>query len=436
MTPDEHDNSARLPYPRRCDTILKRAHSLLVYALGGAVCLFVLWAALTEIDQVTRGSGRVVPQVRNQIVQHLEGGIVSEILVREGDVVAAGQPLLRVENSFNAAELAEARIEVKAIRARIARLDAEIDGSDIILFDEALRADVPDIVEREGALFRRRAASLAAQIDILQAQSRQKGLELSELRARWTNTQRERELVRERVESLRRLVQRGAVSNNELLQVEGQLQQVETRIADLVHDIPRTEEALSEITRRVEEARLRFREESETERSEAALEVAKLEERISAMIDRSARSEVTAPIAGVVNKLFVATVGGVVRSGEPLAELVPADASIAVEVRLSPADRAEVWPGLPAVVKVSAYEYSIYGGLSGRVVDISPDALTDQDGTPYFRVRLEADSTGFGPDHPVVPGMLAQVDILSQRRTILDYLLRPVREVTANALRE
>ena len=141
-------------------------------------------------------------------------------------------------------------------------------------------------------------------------------------------------------------------------------------------------------------------------------------------------------VAGIVNKLFIDTIGGVVKSGEPLIQLVPAKASVVVEARLSPQDRAEVWPGLPAIVKVSAYDFSLYGGLKGKVLDISPDALSDEKGEPYFRVRLEADATTFGPGRPVIPGMLAQVDILSGRHTVLGYLMKPVQRLKNEALRQ
>ncbi len=154
------------------------------------------------------------------------------------------------------------------------------------------------------------------------------------------------------------------------------------------------------------------------------------------MQDRSRRTEVIAPIAGTVNKLFVDTIGGVVKSGEPLVQIVPADATVIIEARIAPQDRAEVWPGLPAVVKVSAYDYSVHGGLKGKVLDISPDVLNDDKGEPYFRVRLEADAGALGPARPVIPGMLAQVDIISGEHTVLGYLLKPVRRLKTEALRQ
>jgi membrane fusion protein, adhesin transport system len=242
--------------------------------------------------------------------------------------------------------------------------------------------------------------------------------------------------VQPRVESLRRLSRQGAVSVNELLDNERTLQQLTARLAEMRIEIPRAEASLSEIRRRRDEIVARFKADAEKERREAAVQLAKIEEQISAMQDRNRRSEVVAPIAGIVNRLHVNTIGGVVKSGDPLVQLVPVEDSLIVEARLSPQDRAEVFPGLPAVVKITAYDYSIHGGLKGRVLDISPDALSDDKGEVYFRVRLAANAAGFGESRPVVPGMMAQVDILTGRHTVLDYLLKPARMLQANAFRQ
>jgi HlyD family type I secretion membrane fusion protein len=425
-----------LPFPRRCDTLARHADTMLLIAVSCALSALLLWATFATVDQVTRGAGRVVPQLQNQLIQHLEGGIVADILVREGELVEAGQTLMRVENSFSSAELSQTRLEITAIRARSQRLEAEVAGLDQVVFEPGLETTIPDIVRRERELFASRRQSHVAEMQILASQLQQKELELSELETRWTNTQRERELVRERVESMRRLAERGAVSNNALLDEERILQQIETRLSDLLFAVPRTESAVEEIRQRIEESRLGFREAAQEDLIVAAFEMAQLQEAANAMQDRSARTDVTAPVAGIVNRIYVNTLGGVVRPAEPLIELVPADAAVVVEARLSPSDRAEIWPGLPAVIKITAYEYSVYGGLQGRIVEISPDALTDENGQPYFRVRLEAEAGGFGPDLPIVPGMTADIDIITGERTVLDTILSPVRNIADNALRQ
>lgn len=425
-----------IPYPRQANRISRDAYRHFIAIAAISVAALFLWASTTEIDRVTRGQGRIVPQLQNQIVQHLEGGIVSEILVHEGDTVSRGQTLLKIDNSFSRSELAQATIDMKAKLIKMARLTAEVGGVDQIEFPDDLEQQIPKIVERERELFIGRQKTLDEQIGILEDQMKQKSLDLSEAKSRWSNTVQERELVEQRVTNLRKLASVGAFSTNDLLENERTLQQIEQRLSDLTHEIPRDEAALSEISRRMTEARMRFRSDADKERSETEIQIAKLQETIGALNDRSTRSDVMAPIDGVINKLHVATVGGVVKSGDPLVEIVPVNAAVAVEARLMPNDRAEVWPGQKAVVKVSAYDYSIYGGLAGKVVDISPDALQDERGMPYFRVRLEADAREFGPGKPITPGMLAEVDILIGRRTILDSLIRPVKQLRDNALRQ
>ena len=343
--------------------------------------------------------------------------------------------LLRVENSFSRAELEQTRLEIAARELRLRRLIAEAKGGRFET-PEGLIGQRLAFAQRESSLFDARRRIIDEQLAIIEEQRRQKLLEFSELQSRTVNTQRERALIVERVESLRRLTRVGAMSPNELIENERVLQQVDSRLSDLSHEVPRVESALSELSRRGVEASLRFATDAEKEASDVELQLAKFNEVASALTDRSTRSDVIAPVAGVVNKLFVTTVGGVVKSGEALAVIVPAEAAIAVEAKLSPNDRANVWPGLPAVIKISAYDFSLYGGLNGKVIEVSPDALQDERGLPYFRVRLEAGSADFGPDKPVTPGMVADVDILSGKQTVMDSLLRPVRRLQESALRQ
>lgn len=421
---------------RRCDAIARRADRRLVVTVAAGLVLTLGWAASVSLDRVARGAGRIVPQTRNQMVQHFEGGIVSEVLVAEGQHVEAGQPLLRIDNSFSRAELLQNQVDLKARRLQALRLAAESAGEAAFTVPEEIAASIPQIVTQEQSLFRSRLAGLSAQLAVADDQFRQKELELAEMRSRWSSTLREKEIVLPRVESLRRLARLGAVSNNELLDNERTLQQIEARIASLVLDVPRLEAAVSELSARKDEIRARFRAEAGKDQRENAVQLAKLEEAAAAMRDRSNRSEVVAPVSGIVNKLFVATIGGVVKSGEPLVQLVPADAPIMVEAKLAPKDRAEIWPGLPAVVKISAYEYTRLGGLPATILEVSPDALNDEKGEPYYRVRLEAKTDRLGAGRPVLPGMLAQVDILTGRQTILDYLIRPVTRIRDEAFRD
>jgi adhesin transport system membrane fusion protein len=423
-------------FPRRIDRIATEAQGRFVVILGVCVVVALIFSMVVQIDKVTRASGRIVTQQTKQEVQHLEGGIIAEILVKEGDTVVAGQPLMRVENSFFQSELAQAAIELGAKRARILRLDAETSGAKDIKFPPEVTAVSRQVVDNEISLFRRRQANLNEQLSILVQQQRQKEIELSELRSREPSVTRERQISEERLLSLKNLSAVGAASNNERLEAERVVQQAVSRLSDLAHEIPRAEAALSEIEQRKAETVSRFQADAEKEHAQTATDLEKLTKSIEALQDRSRRSDVNATVGGTINKLNVTTVGGVVKPGEALAEIVPADGLIEVEMKLSPADRADVWPGQRAIVKVSAYEFSVYGGLNARVLDISPDAHQDERGVPYFRVRLEAPAAALGPDHPVLPGMLADVDVIGSRQSVLGTILKPLRRLKDNALRQ
>jgi adhesin transport system membrane fusion protein len=423
-------------FPRRIDRIATEAQGRFIVILGMCSLVAVIFSAVVQIDKVTRASGRIVTQQTNQEVQHLEGGIIAEILVKEGDTVVAGQPLMRVENSFFQSELAQAAIELAAKRARILRLDAETSGAKEIKFPPEVTTVSQQVVGNEISLFNRRQANLNEQLSILVQQQRQKEIELSELRSRQPSVTRERQISEERLLSLKHLSAIGAASNNESLEAERVLQQAISRLSDLAHEIPRTEAALAEIGQRKAETVSRFQADAEKERGQTATDLEKLTKSIEALQDRNRRSDVIATVSGTINKLNVTTVGGVVKPGEALAEIVPADGLIEVEMKLPPADRADVWPGQRAIVKVSAYEYSVYGGLNARVAEISPDAHQDERGVPYFRVRLEADAAALGPDHPVLPGMLADVDVIGNKQSVLGTILRPLRRLKDNALRQ
>ncbi|MCT4657007.1 MAG: HlyD family type I secretion periplasmic adaptor subunit [Cohaesibacter sp.] len=432
--PVDHENLR--PYNRQSDRIAKRSHRIFTYVTLAGLAAFLGWASFASIERVTRGSGRIVPLQQNQMVQHLEGGIMTALYVKEGDRVKKGDILLRIQNNFFSAELSQTKLEHKARLLRMYRLSAEIRGLDSLSFPQELASSVPELVENELALFERRRETQAGQLKIFDDQIRQKELELAGHRVMTTGKSAERALIQERVESNRRLVKVGAVSKTDLLQLETSLAQIDTYLNSLKLTIPKTEAALSEIRERRQDLVLRTREAAANERNEVEVQLAKLQQAMTAMKDRSQRSDVRAPIAGTVNSVFVSTVGGVVRSGQNLVQIVPTESSVAVEARLSPKDRAEIWPGLPGIIKISAYDYSIHGGLKGKITEISPDALQDKKGQPYFRVRLEADVTSFGADKPVVPGMIADVDILTGERTILNYLLAPIRRLQERALRQ
>lgn len=389
-----------------------------------------------KLDKVTHATGRVIPSVENQIVQHLEGGIIAEVLVTEGARVEAGQVLMRITDQFTTADAANARTDVVSRQIRLARLEAEIAGAASFAVDPALALQAPHIAESETGLFVARRSQLGQELAVIDSQVRAHRSEIASIEARLLSLRAEEEIQQERLRLLESAAARDAASRQEVLDRRAGLEQLRTRISDSATAIPQIRAQAQEAESRAASARARFLAEAEQEAAELRVELAQAEQSLTAFDDRSSRGEVRAPMDGVVKEIFVATVGGVVRGGDPLIEITPMDDRILIEARLTPEDRADVWPGQEATVKISAYDFTTHGGLAARVIDISPDALQDQQGETYFRVRLSADASAFGAEFPVIPGMTADVDIQAGRRSILSYLLSPVQDVSERALRE
>jgi adhesin transport system membrane fusion protein len=422
---------------------LTRPHpraSLLLFTVVLAVAALIAWAGWATLDEVTRGQGKVVPSRQVQVVQNLEGGIVTELLVREGEVVEASQVLLRLDNVTAAADYREKRARYLALSASVARLDAEIAGGTPDFPTEVAR-ERPSLVANETQLFESRADALAREIGILERQQEQRQREIEELQARAAQLERSLALAQEELDITRPLAQRQIVSRIELLRLErtvgdldGELQQ--TRIA-----IPRAESALGEAEQRIAERRVAARAEALRERSAVMAELGALGEEVGAGEDRVRRAEVRSPVRGTVKQLMVHTVGGVIQPGMDLIEIVPLEDTLLVEAEIRPGDIAFLYPGLPATVKVAAYDFAIYGGLDGTVETISADTIEDPErDESFYRVLVRTDDNVLvGPNGaplPIIPGMTVQVDILTGEKTVLDYLLKPLRRAQERALRE
>ena len=407
-----------------------------LFVTAGGLTLFLAWAANFSLDKVTRGVGRVLPSTQNQIVQHLEGGIVKAVLVKEGQQVHKGDVLMRIANQFTDAEYTNAGTDVAQRKLALARMEAEVRGDSSLRLPAALATAAPDIAASEIAIFQSRRSQLRQQYMILDDQARGLESDANAARQRLDNLKDEEALVQKQLAAMEKALAAEAVSEHDVLDKRTTLQQLRTRIAETRNAIPKSEADLSEVRARRQEIWTRFVSETKEKMAQLELEMTKSRNALGAYQDRRDRGDLRAPMDGIVNKLYVQTIGGVVRGGEPLVEIVPSDKNIVVEAKISPKDRGKIWPGLPATVKITAYEYGIYGGLPGRVEDISADAFQEQNGQSYYRVRLQADTRPFGAGRPVIPGMTAEVDIKAGRHTVLQYLLEPITDVRAKAFRE
>lgn len=411
------------------------AHVLLV-AIASFFVFFLLWAHHAVLDEVTRGEGKIIPSGQTRIVQHFEGGIVAELPVREGQIVEAGQVIMRIENRLAQAELSEKTAQYRSLLAQASRLQAEANGADSITFPEDILTNAPDRARDQTDVFNNNRSELQGKIRIRETQRTQALQELRQKTAQIAQIENQLSIARQELELIQPLVEAGAASRQELLSAQRTVIQMESELEDVTLSIPRIRSQITEATNTIDQEITTFRAKSQQELSQVRSEAERLREDLTAGRDREKRTDIRSPVRGTVNKIMINTIGGVVKPADPVAEIVPLEDSLLVEARIRPSDRAQLYPGLKAVVKISAYDSSIYGGLDAELVDISPDTILDEEGQPYYRVRLSTTETSLGDDKPIIAGMTATVDILTGEKTVLQYILKPIIKARENALTE
>lgn len=411
-----------------------RARALLRLAVL-FLLLLVLWAAYAELDEVTRGDGKVVPTSQVQVIQSVDGGIVEELPVREGQTVEAGQLLLRVDSTRFLSTMLESRASLLALQAKALRLQALTQGGTFIPPPELLR-DAPDIVAQEMRLYRSRREEISAQVSISQNQLMQRQQELNEVRARKEQAERGLELMLKELNATKPMVATGAVSEVEVLRLDREVARLRGDREQADAQISRVHAAIQEASRRIEEVQLTVRNQMSAELSETMSKLSSMSEGGRALADKVKHADIRSPVRGTVKRLLVNTVGGVVQPGKEVVEIVPSDDALILEAQVSPRDIAFLHPGQEAMVKFTAYDFSIYGGLVADVVNISADSVVDEKGNANYLVRVRTRKASLGANLPIIPGMVAQVDILTGKKTVLAYLLKPVLRAKANALSE
>ncbi|BFM11184.1 HlyD family type I secretion periplasmic adaptor subunit [Simiduia litorea] len=414
-----------------------RGGQALLWAVAVFFVVILLWASFASIDEFTRGEGRVIPSQKLQVIQNLEGGIVQELFVREGQVVTRDQPLLRIDDTLFNSSLLETDVTLDQLTAKVVRLEAEAAGRD---FSPDSIKDVDEqFVAQEFALFTSRKLERQTGESVFREQATQKQQELNELVARERQIARSYKLLESELELTRPLVQDGAVSEVEMLRLERQANDLLGELESAQLGIPRAQAGLDEVREKLAASQLAFQSEVQKELADVKGELSRQLQSSKAAEDRVKRTLVRSPVAGTVKQMLVDTIGGVIRPGMDIVEIVPNEDKLLVEARVRPADIAFITPGQVANVKVTAYDFAIHGGLEGNVVQISPDTIVDEEGNSYYLVRIETGSAYLGDAAnplPIIPGMVVSVDILTGEKTILDYLLKPILKTKQLALRE
>lgn len=397
-----------------------------------------VWAHHATLDEVTRGSGKVIPSRQVQIVQNLEGGIVSDIAVKEGDTVKAGQVLLRIDDTRFSSPYRESQLKSSTLTAKIARLNAEAQGKTFML-PKNVKLEEKELFLNEQRLAQSREQELQTNIAVIQQQKAQKNQEITELKSARAQLQQSYELAQRELHLTEPLVKQGVMSEVDLLRLQRETTTLKGELDTTHLRIPRVEAAVTEIEQKIKELTVSFQTQALAELNTIQAELSQLGESERALADRVTRTAVRSPVKGTIKRLNVTTIGGVVQPGMDLVEIVPLEDTLLIEAQIRPADIAFLHPGQTAMVKFTAYDFAIFGGLKAHLEHISADTLLDSHSEAFFLIRLRTEHNYLGKKSkplPIIPGMTVNVDILTGKKSVLDYLLKPLKRAQEKALRE
>lgn len=402
----------------------------------------LVWASWAEVDEISRAEGRVIPSGKTQVVQAAEAGVVTDILVRAGERVHQGQQLIQLDDTTTSSSAGEVQARFLALLAQTTRLRAESQGlgTDSFICPADITVSAPEVCDSEIALMTSRAASLAQGTEVLEQRVEQRQRELGETTANEARLNDNLRIARERLTLMEPLAEKGLVAQTTFLDAQREVGDLSGQVAAVTESVARIEAALKEAQLQVDQAVLQFRQDALAELTLGLAELASTQQQLRGAEDRVRRTDIRSPVDGVVNAVEVNTIGGVVAAGEKLLDIVPVSDVLLVEARLRPSDVAFIIPGQEARIKLTAYDFSIYGGLTGHVVNVSADSMVDPNTREtYYLVQIQADRSVLefrGQELPVLPGMVTSVDILTGKRTVLQYLLKPINKVRQEAFSE
>ena len=398
--------------------------------------IFLSWAAFSQIDETIKGTGKVVPSGQTKVIQNLEGGIVSAILVNEGDNVKKGDTIYNLSNAFFSADSITKEIDLLTFQAILIRLDALIENKTVVDFPENLKQKIPEIVENETKIFYEDLENNQRKIEIARDQFNQKDYKLRETKIRFNNLSIELNLAMENMKILDELLNKKVASRKEYIAELSKKQSIVTQIEETRNSIPILQEELEEARKKIASAESENKSKLLSKYTEVKTEINKLVEKNKANADREQRKSVVSPVNGIINKLYFYTEGGIVKPGDKLAEITPIEDNLTIEAKIKSSDRAFIWEGQDVSIEITAYDFSRYGLLNGKLISISPDSFEDKNGSIYYIAKINADVNSFGEELPILPGMVANVNILTGKKTVLEYILKPLKDIRKNALSE
>ncbi|MDE1153540.1 MAG: HlyD family type I secretion periplasmic adaptor subunit [Micavibrio sp.] len=419
------------------DGVAWRDHVML-YTIGGLLLIALAWANIATLDEVSRGDGRVVPSSEVQAVQNLEGGIIEQFFVHEGEEVKEGQVLLQMRNIQAKADFDATTQKYLGLMATLARLTAESSGT-VLGFPDEVKQGAPDSVRAEQNAYDANKKQIDNQSMVFQDQLSQKQQEVNELNRRIADTSSVLSLANDEKNMVEPMVAKGAANKKELLEVRQRIASQSAELNGLRLALPRSQSAVKEVKSRLDSLNSDFRAAAQKEFAEKTIEFNTIKQTLAAYKDKSERTEIKSPVHGMIKDLKLTTVGGVVKPGETIMEIVPSEDQLIVEARIKPSDIAFIHEGQRAIVRLTAFDFGIYGSLDGEVTEVSPDSIVNDKGESFYRVRVKTAQTQVhrgGKTLDVKAGMQATVDIVTGEKTVMRYILKPFNKAAQTAMRE
>lgn len=407
----------------------------------------LIWAAFSKIDELARGEGKVIPSEKIQKIQSLDGGIISEILVKEGNFVKKDQALMKIDTTRFQASLDENEQAFFSLQTTKVRLEAEYNlkvknKNKELIFPADLEKKAPKYVKHQKILFDTRVDEFKSALNILETQLGQKVQELIELESKRDRLVESLNLVDEEFKAIQKFVKAGSKSTIDLITIKKELNTIKGELESTKISIPRAKYAINEAENRILEKLKNFKSEALQELEKINSELKVYESKIISEKDKLDKTVVRSPVNGFIKLININTIGGVVQSGMDLIEIVPQSDILLVEAKIDPKDIAFINPSQKAIVKITAYDFSIYGGLDAKIVEISADSILDKESktpTSYYKVVVKTDRNYLEKDGkklPIIPGMIASVDIITGQKSILDFLMKPILKTKDDALHE
>ena len=412
----------------------------LFLAIVAFFIIFLVWSSFAKLDEVVHAEGTVVPSKSIQKIQNLEGGIVSEILVQEGDFVEKGDILIKIDDTGALSSFEEQQAKVNALEASLARLVAEATGAKTIKFSKKLQKDAPAIIKAERGLFLSRLSEKNAGLQVIKQQLQQKLQEYNEAKATLDQQKQSYKIAKEELDLTAPLLADGIVSKVDFLRLKRQVSEIDGEINRAQAAKRRTQAAINEVRQKIKEYEQAVKTKVLEEKAEKEEQYARFKALITASEDTVRRTEVRSPVTGTIKTMLFNTIGGVIQPAQDIAEIVPLEDTLLIEAKVFPKDIAFIRPEQKAVVKFSAYDYSIYGGLDANLEQISADSVYDErNQISYYKIKVRTKRNYIGERHEnlkIIPGMTATVDLLTGKKTVMQYILKPVLKAQQRALTE